>query len=61
MLKGALAQRLGQPEIRVHGIIATMRRVLNVDGYAVLAADETSDLVTLDLKLLRVQFELKQE
>jgi PglZ domain len=61
MLKGALAQRLGQPEIRVHGIIATMRRVLNVDGYAVLAADETSDSVTLDLKLLRVQFELKQE
>ena len=59
MLKSALAQRLEQPEFRMQGIIASMRRLLNVDGYDVLAADESSGSVKLNKELMRVQFELQ--
>jgi hypothetical protein len=59
MLKSALAQRLEQPEFRMQGIIASMRRLLNVDGYDVLAADESSGSVKLNKELMRVQFELE--
>jgi hypothetical protein len=61
MLKSALAQRLGLPEFRMQGIIASMRRLLNVDGYDVLAADESSGSVKLNKELMRVQFELSEK
>jgi hypothetical protein len=56
MLKKALAQKIGQPELRMNGIIAAMRRLLNVDGYGVLSMDEASQTVMLNLDLLKVQF-----
>lgn len=59
MLKLGLAQRLGQPEMRIHGIVAAMRRLLNVDGYAVLSVDEASGSVMLNRELLKVQFDLE--
>ena len=57
ILKRVLAQRLEQPELRINGIIATMRRLLNVDGYAVLSIEE--DTIALNLELLKVQFGLE--
>ena len=61
MLRGALAQRLGEPEFRMPGIVAAMRRILNVEGYAVLAVDDASGSVVLNRQLLEVQFELEAE
>lgn len=59
ILKSVLAQKLGQPELRINGILAMMRRLLNVDGYGVLSVDETSGTVMLNIDLLKVQFELR--
>jgi hypothetical protein len=61
MLRGALAQKLGEPELRIPGIVAAMRRILNVEGYAVLAVDDASGSVVLNRQLLEVQFELEAE
>ena len=36
----ALAESLGVPLFRLGGIVSALRRVLNVDGYAVLSVDE---------------------
>jgi len=58
LTRAALAQKLGLPPVRVPGTIAAMRRLLNVDGYEVLSLDEDSDTITLNMELLRVQFEL---
>jgi hypothetical protein len=60
ILRPALAQKLGEPELRVPGLIAAVRRILNVDGYAVLSVDDTSGSVVLNRQLLEVQFELGQ-
>ena len=59
ILKTALAQRIGEPEFRINGILAVLRRILNVEGYPVLHVDESSGTVRLDQQLLRTQFELK--
>lgn len=58
MLRSALAQRLGEPELRMPGILAAMRRILNIEGYAVLSVDDASGSVVLNRQLLEVQFEL---
>jgi hypothetical protein len=58
MLRAALAQKLGEPELRMPGIVAAVRRVLNVEGYSVLSVDEASGSVVLNKQLLEVQFEL---
>ena len=54
----ALAESLGVPLFRLGGIVSALRRVLNVDGYAVLSVDETSETVELNRDLLDVQFGL---
>ena len=59
VIKRALAQKIGQPELRINGIIAAMRRLLNVDGYGVLSVDEASQTVILNLELLKIQFGLE--
>jgi hypothetical protein len=58
-LKLTIAQQLGYPELRIAGIIAAMRRVLNVDGYAVLDVEEPSGTIRLNLNLLKLQFGLE--
>ncbi len=58
LLKGVLAQASGVPEIRLPGLLAMLRRILNVEGYPVLSVDDGSGTVRLDLSLLRTQFEL---
>lgn len=54
----ALAQRLQVPLFRLGGLLAQMRRLLNVDGYPVLAVDEAAETITFDPALLRQQFTL---
>ena len=58
LLKPAFAQRMNQPLMRVPTIVAAARRVLNVDGYAVIELDEASQTVKLDRDLLLKQFNL---
>jgi hypothetical protein len=60
-----MAQHLGLPELRIAGMIAAMRRILNVDGYAVLdfeeplgSIGESSGTICLNINLLRTQFGL---
>jgi hypothetical protein len=57
LLKSAFAQRAGVSSLRVDGLIASLQRILNVEGYPVLSAD-SSQTIRLNLSLLREQFEL---
>ena len=54
----ALAQALQQPAFRTAGLVNAARRVLNVDQAQVLTIDTTADEVVLDVRLLRLQFEI---
>ena len=53
-----LAQALGQPEFRMRGILVGLQRLLNVEGYQVVAVDEASGTIELNRQLLAKQFEL---
>ena len=57
LLKSAFAQKLGVSSLRIDGLIASLQRILNVEGYAVLSVD-ASQTIRLNLQLLREQFEL---
>ena len=57
----ALAESLGVPLFRLGGIVSALRRVLNVDGYAVLSVDETSETIELNRDLLDTQFGLARD
>jgi hypothetical protein len=54
----ALAQALQLPAFRAAGLVNAARRVLNVDQAQVLSIDATADEVVLDVRLLRLQFEI---
>jgi hypothetical protein len=54
----ALAQALQLPTFRVSGFVNVARRVLNVDQAQVLSIDASADEVVLDVRLLRLQFEI---
>ena len=54
----ALAQALGVPAFRTAGIVNATRRLINVDQAQVLSIDCAGDEVFLDVRLLRLQFEL---
>jgi hypothetical protein len=58
LTRPALAKRLGVPPIRLAGMISALRRLLNVEGYAVLSVEEQSDTVELNRKQLFTQFGL---
>ena len=58
LTRAALAKRLSVPTLRIGGILSALRRVLNVEGYAVLSVDEASDTVVLNRTLLDTQFGL---
>lgn len=57
-MAAAVAQGLGLPEIRLYGLLAGVQKLLNVDGYPVLAIDRVSKTIRLDLASLKMQFEL---
>jgi hypothetical protein len=60
LTRTALARALGVAPLRVSGMMTALRRLLNVDGYAVLTFDETSDTVELNRALLDTQFGLER-
>lgn len=51
-----LAASIGQPVLRMRGIVAAMERLLNVDGYLVIGLEQATGTVMLDVPLLRKQF-----
>lgn len=53
-----LAQRLRKPSLRLRGLLPQLRRLLNVDGYAVLSVDDMAGTVSFDRDLLETQFRL---
>jgi hypothetical protein len=53
-----LAQSLGQPEFRMRGILVGLQRLLNVEGYQVIAVDEATGTIELNRPLLAKQFQL---
>lgn len=61
LTRQALGHKLGLPPVRLGGFVAALRRLLNVDGYAVLSVDEASDTLRLDRDLLRRQFGLGEK
>lgn len=59
MTAAAFAARIGLPPLRLPGFIAQLQRMLNLDGYPILDLDRDRDAVTLDVPLLKRQFELE--
>jgi hypothetical protein len=53
-----LAQALGQPEFRLRGILVGLQRLLNAEGYQVVAIDESTGTIELNRSLLTKQFQL---
>ncbi|HEY0793760.1 MAG TPA: BREX-2 system phosphatase PglZ, partial [Chthoniobacterales bacterium] len=56
VLLATLAPDLGIPPFRLRGLLSSMERLFNVDGYPVIAEDQ--ETVRLDRKLLAKQFEI---
>jgi hypothetical protein len=59
MTRKAMVQRLGLAPYRLNGLLVATRRLLNVDGLAVLEIDDTAETVAVNRALLRQQFELQ--
>ncbi|HTO02348.1 MAG TPA: BREX-2 system phosphatase PglZ, partial [Opitutus sp.] len=59
MPREALAERLGQPLLRLNGVVANLARVFNVDGFDIVTLDTTSGRVVLDVSLLKKQFAIE--
>ena len=60
MTGAALAGALGLPAHRLSGMLALMQRILNVEGYAILDRQDSSDTVVLNIQLLKKQFEINE-
>ncbi len=58
LLLVALSSRTGVPEFRLPGILSSLRRILNVEGYPVLSIDDSSGTIRLNRELLKSQFDL---
>ncbi|MBA9004994.1 BREX-2 system phosphatase PglZ [Thermomonospora cellulosilytica] len=52
----AAAALIGQPPFRMAGYLSAVGRLLNVDGYQVIDESDGGRTVTLDVRLLRLQF-----
>ncbi len=55
----ALARIIGCPIARIHSLLTSIQRILNIDGYTVVSIDPAADTVQLDRFLLHQQFSLK--
>ncbi len=58
--RATLASALAVPEVRVRGLAAGVRRVLNVEGFPILEEEEGTGTLSLNLALLRKQFSLAE-
>lgn len=57
-MMASIGQAIGIPGIRLNGFLAAAQRLLNVDGYSVLAVDRSARTVKLNIETLKTQFEL---
>ena len=55
-----LAQTLNVPAVRMKGIIATVARMLNLEGYRILTYTDDQGHIRLDRHLALTQFELSE-
>ena len=53
-----LASAIGQPQMRMRGVLSILQRMLNLDGYPALTIESATQTVMLDVRILRTQFEL---
>jgi len=51
-----LAAAIGQPAMRMRGVISVMERMLNIDGFPIVTLEQGSGTVLLDIPLLKAQF-----
>jgi len=51
-----LASAIGQPVMRMRGVVAVMERMLNLDGFPIVALEQGTGTVMLDIPLLKTQF-----
>jgi hypothetical protein len=51
-----LATAIGQPTMRMRGVISAMERMLNLDGFPVVTLEQGTGTVLLDVPLLKAQF-----
>ena len=51
-----LASVIGQPTVRMRGVISVMERMLNLDGFPVITLEQGTGTVLLDVALLKAQF-----
>lgn len=61
MTLAALAHRLETSLLRVQGLLAALQRVLNVEGFPVLALDTVAETIFFDRGLLETQFPAEEE
>ncbi|MFW6241256.1 MAG: BREX-2 system phosphatase PglZ, partial [Thermodesulfobacteriota bacterium] len=54
-----LSRELGVPAFRLRGWLASLQRLLNVEGYAILSRGEADETITLNIDLLKRQFEVE--
>jgi hypothetical protein len=55
-----IAAALAIPEMRVRGLTAGMRRLLNIEGFPVLEEEDGTGMLLLNVELLRKQFALSE-
>jgi hypothetical protein len=53
-----LAAAMQVPMFRMRGVLSTLQRMVNLDGFPVIAIEQATGTVSIDLALLRTQFEL---
>ena len=51
-----LATAIGQPVMRMRGVISVMERMLNLDGFPIVTLEQSTGTVLLDIPLLKTQF-----
>lgn len=51
-----LASAIGQPVMRMRGVISVMERMLNLDGFPIVTLEQGTGTVLLDISLLKAQF-----
>jgi hypothetical protein len=51
-----LATAIGQPAMRMRGVISVMERILNLDGFPIVTLEQGTGTVLLDIPLLKAQF-----
>lgn len=53
-----VVRELNKPELRMRGFLSAAQRLLNVDGYPILQLNRESQTITLDIRALKIQFDL---